>query len=568
MVLDEDINGFKSHKRQRKPGGGGGGKKGKKNKNAQPVAVWDPLEQYDPLKPNDYSEYKIWKQRERVERATERAAERKRVRDMRDRGSDQTDSGSEEDRPRKSGRFDDNDSFDHWSRADDDRLRGLGAHDLPPVPAPVDRNLSGEEAYMRRLGMSQGAPVASAPSPPPGPMERNLSGEEAYLRRLVMSSRGKAAPPASANIPSQSVYTILSSASTPMDEDEDVIPGLGMASEMDADIAVAPLSAPEETGEEAYQRRLAMSQGLRPAAPAFQPPFQLSVPTQPPSFQPPPPSPPRLAYDPFAPPVNVPPPPPPSQQPQAHIPSGFADKVKAAASIAAKLSALAPPTGASGNENVSASWSSSSTPDFGVETTTTAADHGAETKRPDPHEFAARLMAKWGHKEGQGLGADGSGIVNALTVEQVAVQSKNGKKGQTQNTKGGAAIVSKMGRIINDNEDIRAKEDRARFGDPSRVVVLTNMVGPEDLDDGELTHEIGGECSKNGTVERVIIHPIYPPPDNPEEAVRIFVVFAGPSGAWKTVKEMEGRYFGGRTVRARYYPEILYSQHDLSAPLL
>lgn len=73
------------------------------NKNAQPVAVWDPMEQYDPLKPNDYGEYKLWKQRERVEKATERAAERKRVRDMRDRGSDQTDSGSEEDRPRKSG---------------------------------------------------------------------------------------------------------------------------------------------------------------------------------------------------------------------------------------------------------------------------------------------------------------------------------------------------------------------------------------------------------------------------------------------------------------------------------
>jgi len=230
---------------------------------------------------------------------------------------------------------------------------------------------------MRRLGMSQSAPVASAPSPPPGPMERNLSGEEAYLRRLVMSSRGKAAPPASADIPLQSVYTILSSTSTPMDEDEDVIPGLGMASEMDADTDVAPLPGPEETGEEAYQRRLAMFQGLRPAAPAFQPPFQLSVPTRLPSFQPPPSSPPRLAYDPFAPPVNVPPPPPPSQQPQA----GFADKVKAAASIAAKLSALAPPMGASGNENVSASWSSSSTPDFGVETATTAADHGAETKR-------------------------------------------------------------------------------------------------------------------------------------------------------------------------------------------
>ncbi|KAL4068062.1 hypothetical protein J3A83DRAFT_4359882 [Scleroderma citrinum] len=543
MVLDEDINGFRSHKKQRKPGGGGGGKKGKKNKNPQPVAVWDPMEQYDPLKPNDYNEYKIWKQRERVERATERAAERKRAREAKDRGSDQTDSDSEEDRPRKSGRFDDNDTFDHWSRGDDDRPRGLGAHDPPLAPVPVDRNLSGEEAYMRRLAMSQGPPVTSAPSPPLAPMERNLSGEEA------------------ADIPSQPLRTVLSSSSAPMDEDEDPIPGLGMASQMDADTDAPTPPAQAETGEAAYQHRLAISQGLRPTAPSFQPSFPSSVPVQPPPVQLPPPSPPRLAYDPFAPPVNVPPPPPPSQQLQAHLPSGFADRVKAAASIAAKLSALAPPTSADASENVGGSWPSSST----APPSTATVDDSVQAKRPDPHGFAARLMAKWGHKEGQGLGADGSGIVNALTVEQIAAQGKNGKKNQTQNTKGGPAIGSKMGRIINDNEDIRAKEDRARFGDPSRVVVLTNMVGPEDLDDGELTYEIGEECSKNGTVERVFIHPVYSPPDDPE--VRVFVVFAGPSGAWKTVREMEGRYFGGRTLRARYYPEILYSRHDLDAAL-
>jgi splicing factor 45 len=119
MILDEDINGFKAQ-HKRKVGGGGGGRKGRKvcislpnlmsslilgmqNKNAPVVAIWDPLEPYDTLKPNDYNEYKIWKQRDRVERASERAAERKRAREALDRGSDHTGSGSEDERPKKSG---------------------------------------------------------------------------------------------------------------------------------------------------------------------------------------------------------------------------------------------------------------------------------------------------------------------------------------------------------------------------------------------------------------------------------------------------------------------------------
>ena len=122
MILDEDVNGFK-HKRGQNKKSGGGGRKGKKvdrtltihrrsiltllqQKNAPAVALWDPNEDYDPTRPNDYGEYKMWRQRDRAERR-QRALEEKRMGgNKRYRSSSFTDSagsGSEGERPHKAG---------------------------------------------------------------------------------------------------------------------------------------------------------------------------------------------------------------------------------------------------------------------------------------------------------------------------------------------------------------------------------------------------------------------------------------------------------------------------------
>ncbi|KAF8311620.1 hypothetical protein DL93DRAFT_2083117 [Clavulina sp. PMI_390] len=173
------------------------------------------------------------------------------------------------------------------------------------------------------------------------------------------------------------------------------------------------------------------------------------------------------------------------------------------------------------------------------------------------------MMAKWGHIEGQGLGNDSSGIVEPLTVQRAkAAKAAQGKAAAA----GGIGVKegAKTAKIINKNEN---DSERLKYGDPSTIVVLTNMVGLDDAYDEELRDEIGDECGKYGVVVRVVVHVVNPIPVDHDQAVRIFVQFSGPAGAWKTVRELDGRFFGGKTVHARYFPEALFAQQALDGPL-
>nr|CAD7434275.1 unnamed protein product [Timema monikensis] len=85
----------------------------------------------------------------------------------------------------------------------------------------------------------------------------------------------------------------------------------------------------------------------------------------------------------------------------------------------------------------------------------------------------------------------------------------------------------------------------------SRVVILRNMVEPDDVDES-LQEEIQDECTKYGTVERVIIYNEKQSEEDDDDAeviVKIFVEFS----------QMSGRYF----VISQAREDNIYSGHFL-----
>jgi len=98
----------------------------------------------------------------------------------------------------------------------------------------------------------------------------------------------------------------------------------------------------------------------------------------------------------------------------------------------------------------------------------------------------------------------------------------------------------------------------------SKVLCLKNMVGSEEVDE-QLQEEIEEECSKYGDVENVIIYQERQSEDEDAEIlVKIFVEFGHPSHAKKGRDSLNGRFFGGRTVVAAVYDQVLYEEQDFS----
>jgi splicing factor 45 len=179
-------------------------------------------------------------------------------------------------------------------------------------------------------------------------------------------------------------------------------------------------------------------------------------------------------------------------------------------------------------------------------------DEQPRSSRPGQTGFAERLMAKYGWSKGQGLGAEGTGIINPLYAKADKRKKRSDAEG------GGYVTPATTGKILGGNKSkIAQAEEEGKFGAMSEVIRLEGMLTGLDLDDelaqgeGGIMQEIGEECGdKYGSVERVYIHR----PESKEDEALVFVYFVSQLSALRAVNALEGRIFNGNPIMARFWP--------------
>lgn len=185
---------------------------------------------------------------------------------------------------------------------------------------------------------------------------------------------------------------------------------------------------------------------------------------------------------------------------------------------------------------------------------------------------AAKIMMKMGYKDGGGLGKEEQGMAKPLLA--IKIGKKQGMI-RTGSWSGEDKFAVPPVPVSVDPVPAPASSSATTTTDgtkvtemmksPTRVVLLTNMVGPGEVDE-DLEPETKEECGKYGEVVKCVIFEIPGPAVRPEDAVRIFVEFKRMESAIKAVVDLNGRFFGGRTVRASFFDLDRFRNFDLMDP--
>lgn len=176
-------------------------------------------------------------------------------------------------------------------------------------------------------------------------------------------------------------------------------------------------------------------------------------------------------------------------------------------------------------------------------------------KPPEPKEddFATRMMKKMGWKDGAGLGKEGQGMTNPLIMKKTDQRAGVITEGQKREA------PKPVGSQPNPKQAKPATTAGASRP-PTRVLLLNNLVGAGEVDE-DLEEETAEEAGKYGKLRKCVVKEIKGLPD--DLAVRIFLEFEAVESSKKALIDMNGRFFGGRVVKARFFDEARFAAADL-----
>ncbi|KAF2155578.1 hypothetical protein K461DRAFT_318303 [Myriangium duriaei CBS 260.36] len=295
--------------------------------------------------------------------------------------------------------------------------------------------------------------------------------------------------------------------------------------------AVVPDDA---SGEDAYQRRMRLSQQTAPepsnAIPPTEPPTYHQAPTPAPNTQQPYQTPHSMPLPSHAPAPGTfntptPPPPPPSSATISSAPVHYSPPPPPSTLSAAPVHYSQPPP------------QEAPPPD------------SEPSSRPPKSSYGKRLLQKYGWTEGSGLGATGTGIVTPLRH-----QAEKRKKRPDADGGGWLGPAGGIGRIVGGK---KARVDNAEAGGEwSIVAVFGGMLDGVDVQremgEGTLMQDVGEAMGRFGVVERLFIDSSV---GNVEGGARVFVKFTSALSAYRAIQAGDGKDFlgNGRTAQAAFY---------------